>query len=118
MGSYSAILSVAVEGCIGLTEVLAAGVAACLVVLVWSVAFVPSKEGCRGHHVETATMTPVAGVPAYALIPHKHYRNRFTCGGCSRTIAANIRPFVCTDSTTAYHRTCSGLPRDTDNTIT
>ncbi len=30
----------------------------CVAVLVWSAAFVPSKEGCWGRHVEAATMTP------------------------------------------------------------
>ncbi len=36
-------------------------------------------------------------------------KNRIALGGCSRTIAATIRPIVCNDCTTAYHRTCSGL---------
>ncbi len=34
------------------------GVRAAGAMLVWSVAFVPSKEGCRGRYVEAATMTP------------------------------------------------------------
>ncbi len=34
------------------------GVRAAGAVLFWSVAFVPSEEGCRGRQVEAATMTP------------------------------------------------------------
>ncbi len=35
-------------------------------VLVWSVAFVPSKEGCRGRHVEAAPMTPTVVVAQWS----------------------------------------------------
>ncbi len=34
------------------------GVRAAGTVLVWSVAFVPSEEGCRGRYGEPATMNP------------------------------------------------------------
>ncbi len=46
-----------------------------------------------------------------ALTPREHPRNhnRVTCGGCNRTIDANIRPFVCKDCSTAYHRTYPSL---------
>ncbi len=37
-------------------------------VLLWSVAFVSTKEGCRGRHVEAATMTLVAAVAAAAIV--------------------------------------------------
>ncbi len=44
-------------------------------------------------------------MPASALTPREHLRNqnRITCRGCSRTTAANIRPFVFNGCTTAYH---------------
>ncbi len=35
------------------------GVSAAGAVLVWSVTFVPSEEGCRGHRGEAAAMTPL-----------------------------------------------------------
>ncbi len=107
----------------------------------WGAACV-ARAGHRGHH-EPSSCSPemkrthcspgqwrclhhrnipetVAGVSASALIIHEHPRNqnRITCGGWSRTIDANIRPFVCNDCTTAYHRTCSGLSRDAANTVT
>ncbi len=73
----------------------------------------------RRLHYRNITETG-AGVPASAFTPREHPRNksRITCGGCSRTIAANVRPFVCNDCSTSYHRTCSGLSRDTANTVT
>ncbi len=77
----------------------------------------PDQWCCLQHRniIET-----IAGVPASALTPREHPRNqsRITCGGCSRTIAANIRPLVCNDCTTTYLRTCSGLFRDAANTVT
>ncbi len=77
----------------------------------------PDQWRCLHHRNITET---VAGVPASALTPSEHPRNqnRITCGGYSRTIAANIRPFVCNDCSTAYHRTCSGLSRNAANTVT
>ncbi len=69
----------------------------------------PPDQWCCLHH-RNSTET-VAGVSAPALTPREHPRNqnRITCGGCSPRIAASIRPFVCNDCSTAYHRTCSGL---------
>ncbi len=44
------------------------GVRAAGPVLVWSVVFVPSKDGCRGRHVEAPTMTPKVPVVAVVVI--------------------------------------------------
>ncbi len=44
------------------------GVRVAAAVLIWSVAFAPSKEGCRGRHVEAATMTPKVPVVAVVVI--------------------------------------------------
>ncbi len=64
----------------------------------------PNQWRCLHHRDITET---VAGVAASALTLREHPRNqkKITWRGCSRTIAANIWPFICNDCATAYNRT-------------
>ncbi len=73
----------------------------------------PDQWRCL-HHRNNTQIVPGVSASLFTIHEHPQNINRVTCGGCGRTIATNIRPFVYT----AYHRTCSGLSLDISNIVT